>query len=251
MMNVVIVSELTSFYIKVIKEKLEEAGYGVTTVSADLDEINNIETSVSGVLIYIDEKLLTQHKALIFLKDRAVEEDFPVFVIGGTGEIDRISSMIPKELIRGAFTRPIDMPAVVAAIEKQLNEYAVMKKVLVVDDNSTTLRSVKAWLQGKYNVYIANSGTMAIKYLTLVKPDLVLLDYEMPICDGRQVLEMIRSETEFEKVPVIFLTGKNTKERFLSVQSLKPEGYLLKSMEPGQIVKAIDDFFMKKRLAGY
>jgi CheY-like chemotaxis protein len=251
MMNVIIVSELTSFYIRVIKEKLEEAGYGVITVSASLDEIHNIDAAISGVLIYIDEKLLTQHKALIFLKDRAVEEDFPVFVIGSMSEIDRVSAMIPKELIRHAFTRPIDMPAVVASIEKQLNEYAVLKKVLVVDDNNTTLRSVKAWLQGKYNVYIANSGAMAIKYLTLVKPDLVLLDYEMPICDGKQVLEMIRAETEFEKVPVIFLTGKNTKERFLSVQSLKPEGYLLKSMEPGQIVKAIDDFFVKKRFAGY
>jgi CheY-like chemotaxis protein len=251
MLNVVIMSEVTSFYIKVIKEKLEETGYGVITVGADLDDINNVKKAVSGVLIYIDDKLLTQHKALIFLKDKAVEEDFPLFVIGSVSEIERVNTMIPKELIRHAFTRPIDMPAVVAAVEKQINEYATMKKVLVVDDNNTTLRSVKTWLQGKYNVYIANSGAMAIKYLSLTKPDLVLLDYEMPICDGRQVLEMIRAEIEFEKVPVIFLTGKNNTEYFLSVQSLKPDGYLLKSMEPWQIVKAIDDFFMKKRLGGY
>lgn len=90
-------------------------------------------------------------------------------------------------------------------------------------------------------------GAMAIKYLAMSHPDLVLLDYEMPICDGRQVLEMIRAEAEFSDVPVIFLTGKNDRESVMKATALKPEGYLLKSMEPAQIVHAIDEFFEKKK----
>ena len=66
------------------------------------------------------------------------------------------------------------------------------KRILVVDDSGAMLRSVKGWLEDKYQVVLANSGTMAIKYLAIRKPDLILLDYEMPICDGKQVLEMIR-----------------------------------------------------------
>ncbi len=88
---------------------------------------------------------------------------------------------------------------------------------------------------------------MAIKYLAMNQPDLILLDYEMPVCDGKQTLEMIRSEMEFSNVPVIFLTSKSDKESVMDVMALKPEGYLLKTMEPAQIIQSIDDFFEKRK----
>ena len=69
----------------------------------------------------------------------------------------------------------------------------------------------------------------------------------MPVVDGRQVLEMIRTETDFCDVPVIFLTSKNDKESIMKVLDLKPEGYLLKSMEPTQIMQEIDTFFEKRK----
>ena len=94
---------------------------------------------------------------------------------------------------------------------------------------------------------LANSGAMAIKYLALNRPDLVLLDYEMPVVNGKQVLEMIRTETEFSDIPVIFLTSKNDRESITQVMSLKPEGYLLKTMKPEDIVKTVDDFFEKRK----
>ena len=121
------------------------------------------------------------------------------------------------------------------------------KKILVVDDSGIMLRNIKRWLEDKYQVILANSGAMAIKYLAMNRPDLILLDYEMPVCDGKQVLEMIRAESEFSNIPVIFLTGKNDRESVLSVSALKPEGYLLKSMPPAQIVQTIDDFFEKRK----
>ena len=109
------------------------------------------------------------------------------------------------------------------------------------------LRNVKGWLEDRYQVILANSGTMAIKYLATNRPDLVLLDYEMPVIDGRQVFEMIRSESEFSDIPVIFLTSKNDKESIMSVVALKPAGYLLKSMEPAKIVQEVDDFFARQK----
>ena len=76
---------------------------------------------------------------------------------------------------------------------------------------------------------------------------MVLLDYEMPIVDGKQVLGMIRSETEFSDIPVIFLTSKGDKESVMQVMDLKPDGYLLKTMPPEQIKKSVDTFFEKKK----
>ena len=116
-----------------------------------------------------------------------------------------------------------------------------------MDDSGAMLRSVKSWLEDKYQVILANSGAMAIKYLATNRPDLVLLDYEMPIVNGKQVLEIIKSESDFSGIPVIFLTGKNDAKTITEVMLLKPEGYLLKSTRPEEIVKTIDDFFEKKK----
>jgi DNA-binding NarL/FixJ family response regulator len=76
----------------------------------------------------------------------------------------------------------------------------------------------------------------------------MLLDYEMPIVDGQQVLEMLKAEMDFNSVPIMFLTNRGDKETKDKVMALKPEGYLLKSMEPFLIIKAVDDFF--ERLKG-
>ena len=59
---------------------------------------------------------------------------------------------------------------------------------------------------------------------------------------------MIRSEMEYAKLPVIFLTSKGDRESVMKVMSLKPDGYLLKTMEPAEIVKSVDDFFAKKKI---
>lgn len=199
--------------------------------------------------MYADEKLMKEMKLLVFLRDKAIEEDIPIFILGDSEQMEEIEGVIPKQFIKMQFLRPINVKEVVEKVDEYLRQDAsyLKKKILVVDDSGTMLRSVKGWLEDKYQVILANSGAMAIKYLAMNHPDLILLDYEMPICDGRQVLEMIRAEAEFSTVPVIFLTGKNDKESVMKVTALKPDGYLLKTMEPAQIVQAIDDFFEKRK----
>ena len=71
----------------------------------------------------------------------------------------------------------------------------------------------------------------------------MLLDYEMPVCDGRQVLEMIRSEDELAALPVIFLTGRTDPESVKKVVALKPAGYLSKFLKQEDIKRKIDKFF--------
>ena len=126
-------------------------------------------------------------------------------------------------------------------------EISHKKKVLVVDDSDFMLKAMSDLLREDYEVLTAKSGMSAIRGLTLDRPDLILLDYEMPVCDGSQVLGMIRSEKEFADIPVIFLTSKVDKESVSKVIALKPEGYLSKSMPPETVKKEVDHFFEKKR----
>lgn len=59
-------------------------------------------------------------------------------------------------------------------------------------------------------------------------------------------MQMIREDTEFQNIPIIFLTGKNDAQTVMDVMSLKPNGYLLKSMDAQKLHAAIDDFFKKQ-----
>ena len=119
-------------------------------------------------------------------------------------------------------------------------------KILVVDDSLTIREGMRQLLGEDYEIAVAESGVAAIRTITLNQPDLVLLDYEMPVCDGRQTLEMLRSEKAFEDIPVIFLTGRRDPESMIKVMPLKPAGYLIKSSKPAEIKKEIDAFFEKK-----
>lgn len=253
--NVVIVSEVQSYLILSLKSWFEQAEYEVTMVKADINAINKIEETPAVMLLYVDENMLEELQALNFIKDKAAEGDIPLFVVGDLDELNSVEKIISKNLIRQRFQRPINVNEVVATISNYERKHGRQnkKKILVVDDSGTMLRNVKGWLEETYQVSLANSAAMAIKAMSTNRPDLVLLDYEMPIVDGKQVLEMIRSEHDFADIPVIFLTSREDQETRDGAMALKPEGYLLKSMEPTEIVKAIDDFFgglRRKELAG-
>ena len=121
------------------------------------------------------------------------------------------------------------------------------RKVLLVDDSVTIRQSMKDLLSEDYEVTLAESGVAAIRAVTLNRPDLVLLDYEMPVCDGRQTLEMLRTEGEFADLPVIFLTGRSDPDSVIKVMPLKPAGYLLKHSKPADLKKEVDAFFEKQK----
>lgn len=114
------------------------------------------------------------------------------------------------------------------------------KKMLVVDDSGAMLRLIKAWFEEKYQVILVNSGAMALKYLANNIPEVILLDYEMPVMNGYEVLEKIKTETNAMKVPVIFLTSKEDIENTLKGVSYLPDSYVLKTMEPAKIVAAVE-----------
>lgn len=131
--------------------------------------------------------------------------------------------------------------------EEAKKEAAHLPKILLVDDSATIREGMKRMLEGQYELSFADSGVAAIRAVTLDPPDLVLLDYEMPICDGRQTLEMLRSVKELEDLPVIFLTSRRDPDSMIKVMPLKPAGYLIKSSKPDAIKKEIEAFFTKKQ----
>ena len=160
--------------------------------------------------------------------------------------------MIAPHLLESGVGTPIEAENAMSEVEKYLmkrekqEETNPKKKILLVDDSMTIRQAMKELLGKDYEVSLVDSGVAAIRAITLNKPDLVLLDYEMPVCDGRQTLEMLRSDNSFDDIPVIFLTGRGDPESVKKVMSLRPAGYLLKYLKPNEIKENIDSFFEKR-----
>ena len=118
------------------------------------------------------------------------------------------------------------------------------KHILVVDDNAMMLKTVKESLRGEeYEVATAISGKVALKFLENKTVDLILLDYEMPVESGPQVLEKLRANDATKDIPVIFLTGVKEESKIRNVLSMKPQGYLLKPIEHNKLIAAIKKQF--------
>ncbi len=149
--------------------------------------------------------------------------------------------------------RPVDNKDIIAAVCARLNLEPAGKKettetedtqrkknVLLVDDNPLTLRNFRDMLKDSYDVSVATSGIKAMTQIGKRRPDIIILDYEMPVCDGRQTLEMIRAEEDLKDIPVIFLTGINEKEHVRAVLRLRPQGYLLKPPSLEELISEIE-----------
>ncbi len=248
--KILIVSKGAVFMTDALSENLEKAGFETTVVDPDVDvlEKNRAETDI--YLLYAGDFVFDAAETLVYLKDTCVEDDKLICVVGYKKEIDEIRNTIPDYLIAKEFERPFDMKALIAALSKISaadEERRKGKHILLVDDDVTFLKIMKEWLAMKYYITVAKSGMQAITYIANHTPDLILLDYDMPITPGPQVMEMIRSEHDAEEIPIIFLTGKSDKESVMRVMSLKPQGYLLKTLSKEQIVEAVDHFFETKK----
>lgn len=170
-----------------------------------------------------------------------------LFNTGGAGYF--AFCVIAPHLLQNGVGSIIEPDNALDEVEKYLSKRARQdtadqkRKILVVDDSMTIRHSMKQLLSEDYEVALAESGVAAIRAITLNRPDLVLLDYEMPVCDGSQTLAMLRLEKEFADIPVVFLTGQGDPEVVKKLLALKPAGYLLKYLKPAEIKQKIDAFF--------
>ncbi len=84
----------------------------------------------------------------------------------------------------------------------------VKKHILVVDDVPANLKYAEQLLGNKYRLTLASSGAQALKFLKKSRPELILLDVNMPEIDGCTVLVRLKDDPETEKIPVIILTAE-------------------------------------------
>lgn len=244
--NVLIVATTEGFMIKGLETKLKGIGAESVYAHPNLKDIGDKCANVAAIIVFTDDKVGDMADALVYLKDYCSGNAMQVIVIGKKEEYEVLKDYLPEKLVQQFYERPLDMDLFITDMERVMEDetrIARRRTILIVDDDVSYMSMIMDWLKDTYRISMANSGMEAITWLAKNNADLILLDYEMPITTGPQVLEMLRSDPDMEKIPVMFLTGKGDKESVMKVLSLKPAGYLLKTVEKKELRDTLANFF--------
>lgn len=231
------------FVANTLTQALQNADIEVRSVSISDGNLHTYIECAFGVLVANSFENAVIMNAI---KQKCYDTNKKVILYGDPGELEAMKRIFVKSIIYEEFTRPVEMEAVVASVRKlkiKADNQDVMKKILVVDDNGVFLRTVTGWLSGKYIVALANSASSAVTAIQKSVPDLILLDYEMPICSGAQFMEILSRTEGAKDIPIIFLTSRSDAQTVKEVMALKPKGYILKTTPQEELLQKIEDFF--------
>ncbi|MGR3310258.1 MAG: response regulator [Candidatus Brocadiales bacterium] len=129
-------------------------------------------------------------------------------------------------------------------------------EILMVEDGPGEVRLTKEVFKDctvRNKVHVAEDGVEAMaflrkegKYADAVRPDLILLDLNLPRKDGREVLKEIKSDEKLKSIPIIILTVSNTEEDIIKTYNLHTNSYIIKPMDLDEfveVVKSIQKFW--------
>ena len=114
------------------------------------------------------------------------------------------------------------------------------KKIIVVDDNAANLAACKTILKDIYDVYTVNSVVSMLKLLENVTPDLILLDVRMPEVDGYEAARILKANSAYKEIPIIFLTAQSDAESEIEGLELGAVDYLSKPFFAPLLIKRIE-----------
>jgi CheY-like chemotaxis protein len=130
-------------------------------------------------------------------------------------------------------------------------------EILLVEDNPGDVRlTVEALKEGKvrHNLRVAHDGVEALAFLRrqgafadAVRPDLILLDLNLPRMDGREVLAEVKSDPDLKIIPVVVLTTSGAEQDIVRTYQLQANCYITKPVDLEQfitVVRSIEEFWL-------
>lgn len=133
-----------------------------------------------------------------------------------------------------------------------------LKRILVVEDNRAHIRLIQEAFklnQSDYDLAITRDGVEAIAYLQqdapyaqAPRPDLILLDLNLPKKDGREVLAEVKADPSLKRIPIVVLSTSNNQEDINRSYDLHANCYILKSKNfqgLSSMVQRLEEFWFK------
>lgn len=130
--------------------------------------------------------------------------------------------------------------------------------ILLVEDNQGDINLIAEAIKDckvQNSLHVVNNGMQAMTYLHrksdyahASRPDIIFLDLNLPIIDGKQVLSQIKSDLDLKRIPTLILTSSNAKKDVDICYSLQANCYITKPMvwnEYKNLMNRIEDFWFR------
>jgi len=238
---------------------IDDVNYSLVSVKSRIGELYDVYTAVSAVklfefldnitpdLILLDVNMpdVDGYETIKSIKKDERYSNIPVIFL--TGNSDRES--VVKGLSLGAadyVIKPFNVLKLIGTIEYHLNpdkgkesvdnESSANKPcVLIVDDVSSMLRAIQYALHDRYNVSALSKSEDAIDFLRNKTPDLIILDYLMPVLNGFDLIPIIREIPNHKDTPIIIITTEGTPEHVSEAILLGASDFIVKPFKPSEV----------------
>jgi len=197
------------------------------------------------ILLDINMPGVDGYETIISLKEDERYAKIPVVFLTSNKDKDSVF----KGLNLGAVDyvlKPFDTTGLIACIEKRVlesrsekseqeNEDDGKPRILAVDDMVSSLKAIKTALHNNYKVHTISRPENVIDFLSLKKPDLILLDFLMPILNGFDLIPMIREIPAHKDTPIIMLTSEGTATQIKEAIALGASDFIVKPFKENEL----------------
>lgn len=251
--KVLVVDDLeTNLYIAV--GLLSHYKLEIETAKSGLEAIELVKRGSSYDIIFMDHMMPSLNGIETTKKLRAL--GYKGFIIALTASAEPENGEIfSQNGFDGFISKPIDIQQLDDALQRfvrgghsrstisysgkvEINSMKTM--IMIVDDNIANLKIGKNTLENDYDVLTVPSAEKMFERLTRNKPDLILLDIDMPGTNGYDAIKILKGSPQTRDIPVIFLTGKSDTDSELEGLSLGAIDYISKPIVPQLLLKRIE-----------
>jgi chemosensory pili system protein ChpA (sensor histidine kinase/response regulator) len=168
--------------------------------------------------------------------------------VRGDGKVILILNPVPLAI--RALNMPMEMVHVIAAPEEVASEEAAQPPLVMVVDDSLTVRKITSRLMARegYRVETAKDGVDALEKMNDILPDVVLLDVEMPRMDGFELARVMRNDTRLKGVPIIMITSRTADKHRNHALEIGVNVYMGKPFQEAVLLSHIADLLGERAL---
>ncbi|MEH2177535.1 response regulator [Nostoc sp.] len=191
---------------------------------------------------HLDLRLLVEHCQKQLRNRQNIQSSIPA---GGNSQVlstTQSAQVLPHLQIKLGQKLPIpinfDIPE-----NNKITQPPVGKKlytIACIDDSQTVLNSIKHFLdENTFSVVTINDPVKALMQILRSKPDLILLDVEMPSLDGYELCSLLRKHSAFKNIPIVMVTGRTGFIDRAKAKMVRSSGYLTKPFTQSELLKMV------------
>ena len=252
--KIILVDDI-QFHLLSTKERLKSR-YDIFTAQSS-DDLFNILDKVFPELILLDINMPGEDgfELLKKLKEDPRYSEIPVIFL--TANVDKKN--VVKGMNLGAVdfvNKPFVDSDLIDSIERFVNPDVQRKAnkpvVLAVDDNPIELQTISFFLKSDYTVYTLPEPGRLKDLLGIISPDIFLLDCQMPVLSGFDLVPMIRKIQKYEDTPIIFVTSVGSIDNISVALHLGASDFIVKPIDEATLKEKVSlhlkDFIMQRRI---